>query len=1271
MESDNNEGFYMARIIYKQYDAEGREIEQPPKEIITTGKSAFFTTPSAVNLIGNEKITGLLKTHSDLHAARLAEVDSAVQDGITHFLKQSESDKNVNIGPLLFPDTKKENLEALERKAKALHEALLRAAEWAVAKEDMEVYRFLTSVGEYAESVIQESPWEDAIPSELYRLTVLSKGRPQDFLKIEKDKKQLAFINEYVSDLNKVRQDCPKKVEINPDGTLSLAGKQFAERIQATHAKYMDQSIHLKIKEIEAKRAERQKTLIGKVINLFNFVQKYQLNNLRKMRDSKAVEVIFNLNNVAKGSAASKEKLDESARLIEAKRTIDNFNKENFIDHPGSASLSEVVKLRDAIKLLMDAPGDTSKLKKFIKEVAIKAIKNVKDIDFSESHINDLTVLLAFFEEEKTKGCKAFDYDRREIVNAIKNRLSRFLDPDKAIRFIETISKTNVNKLGVEIDVLLKNRLNQYQSWKEIAGFRAKVYANQLSDSEIELFYNHALNLLNNSTRAMLRTVESVVAPIKGKILKILAKPSPTALDKEIIKRYLKLFCNEKLVVPDKNNDLKCLIQAREEIKSALLLKLNKTNNFEDFKVMLAHFQTLWPEPIDSRYIEIHNQRDLPLFISDNQRLDQLTEVAFDTDVMNYAVGIGGVTLSPNEKRTFWCTPVMHDRVLQKAINDKAQSLVVDAAKDEIKKFAPRVAFLKSKEKSVLANIWALITGDDTTPLTPENQKEYVTDLVDDYVEALLQQRLYGAGNVREVINRQVIEDIEQVAKALNENLYALIHQKEQQKFSATMGLAWKPIDINHLLLQWSFINTFRTNFGSTAADVVYRRAGMDIINKIDEFSRNDPKFLHHFLGNMNKEQLNALNKTFVDMPTVHHANDIDIYSLDFIGDKQYANQEGETVLRKTLLLSAMSELVKQELLRFLNDEPVNINLFREHIAFVCEQLPELHHKAEQLNKSAAAVKVKEDLALAMDALLENTDHEKEAGMAQLIKHLVELQLLIDDEDKLKAFCLKYDFSVQDLKKREASLFTIANDIPAAQAKGVKLRDIFDKMDDGLITIVDTYIKKEVKADDALLLSDMKYRYAHLQKQRDIIRSAKQPFDLIHFIQGLNDSVVNPLPENLNQFCRQVQYAFADRFTQGIGQILGEANLSTTEGVDAKLKSLKSNEFYKLVCLVFEKEEDRENIFKLSRIKRPQPIQPTLTMEVSPRQILAPVSKWEAFKDNNLESAVTPSVDTGRSLQPGYARSDRQTHSLFRVEAKPIDVDVFNKDVEKRLLSGP
>lgn len=1269
--SHDKEGFHMTRIIYKQYGVDGKEIEQPPKEIITTGSSAFFNTSYAMSLIGTEKNPGLLKAHSHFHAARLAEVEAATQDSMTRFLQQSDSEKNPNIGPLLFPDTKKDNIKELERKAKALHEALLRAAEWAAAKNDADVYRFLTTVGEYAESVIQESPWEDAIPSELYRLTVLSKGTPHDFLKIEKDKKQLAFINEYVGELNKARQDCPKKVEIKPDGTLSLEGKRFAERIQATHKKYLDQSITLKIQDIEVTRSERQKTLIGKIINFFNFSQKIKLANLYKMRDSKAVEVIFSLNNVSKGNAASQEKHDQSARLIDAKRIVDDFKKDDFINQPGKISLQNIVKLRDAIKLLMSAPGDKSTINKFIDQVTTKAITIIKDISFAESNVSDLTALFTFFDEEKTKGCNVFTVARQKMLNATKKRVSNFMDPDKAIQFIEGMLKAGIGRLDEKTENLLKNRLEQYQSWKAIAGFRAKIFDKHLSDSEVEMFYIHAVVLLNNGTQSMVSMVEGIVNPIKHKILMLLARSSTTPLDKEVVKRYLTLFCNEKLVVPDKDNNLKCLTEAREEIKAAVLAKLNRAENFTAFKEALAQLQTLWPEAIDSRYIEIHNQRDLPLFIPDNQRLDQLTQVGFDTDALNYAVGIGGVTLSPNERREFWCSPVMQDKAFQKAIHEKAQSLVLDAAKDEIKKFAPRVAFLKTKDKGLLANIWALITGNDTTELTPENLEKYVTDLVDAYVEALLNQRLYGFGDVREEINRQVIEDVEQVAKALNENLYQLIHEKEQQKFAATMGLPWKPVDINHLLLQWAFINTFRTNFGSTAVDKVYRRAGMDIINKIDEFSRSDANFVHNFLGKMNKEQLDALNTTFVDMPSAEYNSDI--YSLDLIGDKQSSNAEGETVLRKSLLLSAMSELVKQELLRFLNDEPVDVALFRQHMAFVCEQLPELKSKAQQLNGSKAAEIVKEDLTHALQDLLENTDHERELGMDKLVEHLVQLQLLMGDEEKLQAFCAKYDFNIHDLRKREASLFKIATDIPAAQARGVKLCDIFGKIDDGLINIVDTYIKKEAKAENALLLADMKYRYSHLQKQYDKIHSAKNPFDLIQFIQELNDNAIDPLPEKLRQFCRQIQYAFADRFTQGIGQILGQANLSTTEGVEEKLKALKSNEFYDLVCLVFEDEEERENIFKLSRIKRPQPIvQEAAMIEPIATQMSAPVSKWAAFKDNSLESAISNPQDTSGPLAKEQ-KSARQVHSLFNPSSKSFnkDMDEFNKDVNARLLQGP
>src|SRR5690606_32444044 len=119
----------------------------------------------------------------------------------------------------------------------------------------------------------------------------------------------------------------------------------------------------------------------------------------------------------------------------------DDFKKDDFINQPGKISLQNIVKLRDAIKLLMSAPGDKSTINKFIDQVTTKAIKIIKDISFAESNVSDLTALFTFFDEEKTKGCNVFTVARQKMLNATKKRVSNFMDPDKAIQFIEGMLK--------------------------------------------------------------------------------------------------------------------------------------------------------------------------------------------------------------------------------------------------------------------------------------------------------------------------------------------------------------------------------------------------------------------------------------------------------------------------------------------------------------------------------------------------------------------------------------------------------------------------------------------------------------------------------------------------------------------------------------------------------------------------------------------------------------------------------------------------------------
>lgn len=1207
------------RIVYKRYDEEGRELDE--KEIYTPAHSLFFKSSDLMNII---------KKHNDLHAAHIKEINEIAQHNMTAFLTQANSGVDSDVASILFPTAKTKHSQELQRQTKKLYEALLPAIEWAVSQSDAEAKACLKTIGEYAVSKRWEWLLQEEESRELCHISMLHNMLPEDFLNIQKNKKQTAYVNQCIEEENKVRQSYSRKLVLGTDGDISTEARKLADKINEIHQKYGSVAIANQIKAIEETREKRVRNygIFGRVFNFFNIRQKIKLSNLKTLRNSSAVKAVDSGLNKIATSAQSREKYNQATRLIEAKREFDSFKKENFLRSPAQFSLGGINKLREAIKLLLDSSEEKSRLKEFIERVKSKAITSIKSREFNAGTGSDLEILLAFFNGESIKGYIEFEQAKSEIIAEMEKRLAEFQIPSQAIHYINIIKQANPAILADEkLGKTILNRSEQYEAWQSIVNYRQKIFDESLSSEDMENLYLSAVPLLSEtSTGAMQGAVACVVGPIKNEIRKFLIKENPDLPDKEQAKKYLALFQLEKINLPH-NENLKLLVETRDEIRKMVIAKINAAESLIELDGRLANIHSIWPEAIYSEYIVIRNAGKEEFIITEGQRLDTLPPGMLEGEAKNFAVGIGGVTLKAGEERVFRCNPVMKDAVLKTAINDKAKSLMLDRTIDKVENgFSARISFLKAKEKSVIERVWSLVTRNNQTALTVENHQFYVHKLVNNYIDVLLEQRLNGFSDERLWINKQVAQDVEEVAEALNANLNNLLNEQEQKKCSKIFGLPWDPVDINHLLLQWQFINKFRHHFGSSAIEEIYKRAGMGIIYKMDEFGRNDPQFIHKFIGKMTKEQLEALNVTFVDTPGADEVEQI--FSLDLTGEEQSAGTEGQTVLRKSMLLSGVSELVKQDLSRFLNGEPLDNELFQQHIEFVCANLPHLKRDADKLNASDSAKKLKEDIQNAMRDLLQTDNANQEEGMASLARDLVELHGILFDENRLNAFCLQYGFKPRDLLKREASLKKIIEDIVLSKDKQIKLCDIFAKIDDGLVNIADVFVKKELKHSDAKLLSEMKCHYTHLRMNYEKIMTASQPFDLVEFIRGLNDRVVQRLPIHLSKLIMQIQYAFDDRFKPGISQILGKANLTTPEDIE-KLKSLRSGSFYKLICTVFENEQDRESIFTVTKSDLSVAIQPT----TAPLASTIGVYGKEAESSNRQKFSFFPEKEDEDELQ--------------------------------------
>jgi hypothetical protein len=1162
------------RISYKKYDAEGRELSGLDQDMLTDGRSSFFQSEAAKRLIGTEAHPGLLNKYAETHAKHVKDVEGASQDNLTSLLKKAATDVQVNITTLLFPPLRSKDLTDFQEETKTLYDTVWQAATWVdshPSDEDAEL--FLKQIGEYAESKIIALPWHEPVQPELYFMIALSGSKPSEFLKVKKDTKLSGYVTEYISELNQVRHDYPKNVVLTANGNLSEEVQKFAAKINEVHQRFGQEGINGRIKYIEGEREKRAKKWFGFIRNFFKFREKRELNDLKKIESSNTLVAVFN--KVAKGTATIKEKYDYTAKLINAKKVFDEL-KGKWLQNNEQFLAEDVVKLKDAVVILLTSKDMKPNADNFLKSVKEQTLKNIKVSN--EKTVAGLANAFLFFKGALDKDADPFAIPRIAVVEAVKERLKQFYDAKTAISYIALLmEKAKPAVLGNEaLNKIIEERKQQYNAWLAIKNVEEKVVDGTITDEEIEGLYKNVVSLLaENSTPVMKNYATTLLQKVKNKINIFFNKTKPSDLDIQQVSKYLRLFRLEKLETEENKKDVDPLFKARKEISALVIEKINAVIDLDELDKMLVHIQSVWPDRIESAYIEIENQSKADYFVTEGKRVDMLPSyICPNAEERNYVVAVGSVTLKAGEKRVFRCNPIIKDPQLQEALSQKAKSLVPldNTIKKIDSKFKERINFLKKRERSALEKIWEFITGDKETPLTQENQQKYVDQLVEGYSDVLFEQMLNGTTDERRWVNKRVAQDVEDVAEAINVNVNHLCPPAKSEK-TAVPEEKIDRVDMGHLLLQWKFICRFREKFANTAAalsvNAVYKHVGAGIIYKMDEIAKNHPKFIHEFLGKMTKEQLEVFYSTFSGRQQADEVN------LDDISGEK-------TVLPQSLLLSAVSALIQQELTRFLNGESVDMKLLEQHIDFVAKYLPTLKEDAKHVNASPLAAKLKQDLTSEMDLLLTKDDRQLEKSIYQLAMDLTQLLGFMQNESDLKAFCEKHDLNMAAVQKRQDGLQKIKENIFNALHGNGKLSDIFKKADEGTIKFADIYIKTVLKHKNLTTLSGMQNYYTHLNDNHEKIQTAQDPFDLVGYVKNLTDDVILSLSPELKEVVYQIQYAFSDKLTTSLSQILGNSNLKSVPEVEAKLTKLKTSPaFSKLAAQLFEHEEDRENLFTI------------------------------------------------------------------------------------------
>lgn len=883
------------------------------------------------------------------------------------------------------------------------------------------------------------------------------------------------------------------------------------------------------------------------------------------------------------------KKYEEEDGYRNAKQEL---KKTKLITNPSECSEQDVRGIRASVVFLLNCSSLFLKTemqeaaKGFVDELEKKIISSMNELSTP-----GLNKQLAFFEYKLVSDNDELNNARKKLVDAIKNKVSQFNDPLLACNYIDDLKKSNASILfetPESFNKFVDDSLVQHQAWAEIKTSLKQLDAPHLRFSADKVFVNVTAALEKNSPALMKQDAEELIEKVQEAVIEYIKNEYRKDFDAPRMRSYLQLFQLEKTTLPNEN--LQALTSARNEVVKASIDYINGQPTPMHTAVAIDRLQNIWPDAFEANFIEIENKSGADVKILTGQRLDQFSnkEIGLDSEAKNYVVCIGDVTLAPGEKRTFFCSPVINDKNFQQFIDDKYKNIsskVGDLITRIESGFAKQLNFLKTGEKSFAKNAWDMITGNTQTALTVENQNSYVSDLINRYVSTLDNAAKHFADTkaVTKWIQKHIVKDVEDIAKDLNTNLDNLLYLPERKKATQALSVKLDPIDIGRMLLQWQFINEFRKKFGNIdpSLNTAYRNVGMGIIYKMDEIAKMNPRFIHEVLGNMTRDQLNALNDTFVADSTEDTGGNLhQLLNANFGTSQAVTGSAGQTALRRSMLLSQVSALVTQELVDFLNeDKRFNETLFKEHIAFICGHLSEKKERENELNKSSLGKQLRENIKISI--------------LARLSKHLNSEEFLIKLEELRDALKnprqLKAHFStVANAQAIIENLNQIINviskhqDITTISSALDNVNEFINKQEFIAFEKSNKLSKSSKLSEDFDPIVGLKNKYKKANTQDD--------FNLVDFIKNLPTEIIDEIGSHQKELAPilvHMQSAFADRFTGPLNRILSQENLETVNNVNDKLKRLKGNEFYKLICQVMPDSADRDAIFKRTQSTRP------------------------------------------------------------------------------------
>lgn len=458
----------IGKIPYKQYDAEGRELQ--PQEIDLT----VFNDHAALQKAFETVIINLTlfdKAHTDYvramnaHPSNLAENKSKIYTTLKAFFS-SHYQTELSVAFNHRTNTLFQAIKLFSDQVMKLYpnKFFSLSTDKAGHKKAVE---WLQKLGGYIESKIIETPWYVPIEKNHYLLTALSNST-ETFLKAQQD----PLIEQYISKLNEAK-NIFLGAAIQADGSNLLAETQnyinHVNKLQLDVDAESRKCIE-KIRQLEVKRNNRF-GITNFLVDLF-WDQKKKLQNLKHRH-----KVFVSIEN-------SFQQLTKNLQPLETQQVFTQFS-DKLLQQPDRMVQDEIILLRAAVIDLLQK--DQEKARDFYKNLQETLLKNVDVLAVSEQASVHLAQQFLFLTEGSVKEFAALNAIRVAVIESLKKTLPAFAEPRVALQWISGLEKAKPVSLDKQDAIIsLSNALKKaYSAWDALQQQGQRLLAGELTENKV------------------------------------------------------------------------------------------------------------------------------------------------------------------------------------------------------------------------------------------------------------------------------------------------------------------------------------------------------------------------------------------------------------------------------------------------------------------------------------------------------------------------------------------------------------------------------------------------------------------------------------------------------------------------------------------------------------------------------------------------------------------------------------------------------------------